>query len=477
MFFCVSVSFRRQVRPPSYIFHFGALTVQKKVSFVRRTSNAASAISVAMTLFMCTSTAGAGETPQAASGIVSAGVAARTPRPNLPDVWLKRGETQLFPLGWYDPPADDVDLQKLADAGINLVRCGDRASLDRAAKCGLQGWLSLSVQQGATPELRKQIESVVDHPALAVWEGPDEIVWGFTAYSGLQKTAGISKEDWFEQRPNAKAYAAKQAADILPKMREGIALIRSLDPRKRPFWMDEAVDSDLRYVRGYMNSIDTVGCNYYPVRKGEFDLRAVSAMTDRYRAVGRGKPVWNVLQAFSWHPMVPERGRRYPHFHESRFMAYTSIAHGARGIFYWGSFCIDDQKFRESLYALTSELATIQPFLTSSPMPSVHAEVIRDLFEPEGRGVRAVARKVGDDLLIILVNEDEHRHLAVDVRGLNDWNGRTFHEMYGTDEATVDQGDLAVRMKPFEVRLYCTSRSYETTHRNGREFISPEADK
>jgi hypothetical protein len=433
-------------------------------------------VSIAVATFVtCTTTAA--DALKVESSVVSERVAPQPPRPHLPDVWLKRGETQLFPLGWYDPPADDGDLQKLADAGINLVRCGDRTSLDRASKCGLLGWMPLSVQQGATPELRKQIESVVDHPALAVWEGPDEIVWGFTAYSGLKKTAGISKEDWYEQRPNATEYSAKQAAEILPKMREGIALIKSLDPQKRPFWMDEAVDSDLRYVRGYMNSIDTVGCNYYPVRKGEFDLRAVSAMTDRFRAVGRGKPVWNVLQAFSWHPMVPERGRRYPHFHESRFMAYTSIAHGARGIFYWGSFCIDDQKFRESLYALISELAAIQPFLTSAPMPAVHAEVIRDLFEPEGLGVRAVARQAGEELLVALVNEDEHRHLAVEVRGLDKWNGSTLYEMYGTDEATVDQGDLVVRMKPYEVRLYCTSRTFETTHRNGRDYLSPETEK
>jgi hypothetical protein len=451
--------------------------VKKELSFVTCILNAGLTIPVTVMFLMCLAAAGAGENQQITSSGGNREASAGTHHQNLPDVWLKRGETQLFPLGWYDPPGDDADLQKLADAGINLVRCGDRASLDRAAKYGLLGWIPLSVQQGATPELRKQIESVVDHPALAVWEGPDEIVWGFTAYSGLKKTAGISKEDWYEQRPNATDYSASQAADILPKMREGIALIRSLDPQKRPFWMDEAVDSDLRYVRGYLNSIDTIGCNYYPVRKGEFDLRAVSAMTDRYRAVGRGRPVWNVLQAFSWHPMVPERGRRYPHFHESRFMAYTSIAHGARGIFYWGSFCIDDQNFRESLYSLTSELAAIQHFLTSEPVSAVHAEVIRDLFEPEGRGVRAVARSIGDELLLILVNEDEHRHLAVDVHGLSDWNGRTLTELYGTDEASVDEGDFVVRMKPFEVRLYCTSRSFESARTIGRNFLSPIADE
>ena len=390
---------------------------------------------------------------------------------------LRRGEETQFPIGWYDIPNEDEELREMADAGINLIRCTDRAALDRVARCGLLGWMPLSVQQGATPELRQQILSVVDHPALAVWEGPDEMIWNFTAYSGLEKSTGIKKEDWYEQRTNAIAYAESQAATVLPNMRAGIALVKSLDPGKRPFWMNEAADSDLRYTRGYAGVVDAIGCDYYPVRTGEFDLRTIGKMVDRWHAVGRGKPVWMVLQAFSWHPMVPARGRRYPHFTESRFMAYASITHGGQGIFYWGSFNIDDPAFRKSMYAMTAELAALQPFLIAPSLPDVKADVILDLFEPPGRGVRAVARQAGDDLLVILVNEDEHRHLAIDVKGLAHCNGRTLYELYGPDEAVVDQGDIAVRMKPFEARLYCTSRRFESSRKAGREYVSPPPSK
>lgn len=394
-----------------------------------------------------------------------------------PATFLKRGDQTLFPLGWYDPPANESDWKELADAGFNLIRCPDRATLDRAAKVGFLGWMPLPVQQGATPELRKQIESVANHPALAVWEGPDEIVWTFTAYSGLAKTSGVTKDDWQEQRANARKHAAAQAEIILPKMREGIALVRSLDEKQRPFWMNEAGDSDLRYVRGYADVVDAVGCDYYPVRSSDFDLRTIGKMVDRWHAVGRGKPVWMVLQAFSWHRLVPERARRYPHFWESRWMAYATIAHGAQGILYWGSSHIDDPAFRTSLYALAAELSALQPFLTAPNLPEVQAHVVLDLFENPGRGVRTAARQVGDDLLVILVNEDDHRHLTVDVRGLTKWNGRKLSELYGTDETKVDQGDMAVRMKPFEVKLYCTSRRFESNRRTGREYVSPNPDK
>ena len=390
---------------------------------------------------------------------------------------LKRGKETLFPIGWYDLPANDADLREMAESGINLICCRDRSSLDRAERAGMLGWMPLSVQQGATPELRQQISSVVDHPALAVWEGPDEVIWTFTAYSGLEKTAGFKREVWYEQRPNALKYAESQAAVILPKMREGIELIRLLDSKRRPFWMNEAVDSDLRYVRGYTNVVDAVGCDYYPVRKGEIDLRTIGKSVDRWKAVGAGKPVWMVLQAFSWHPMVPERGRRYPHFHESRFMTYTSIAHGAEAVLYWGSFNIDDPAFRKSMYALTSELAALQPFLIEQPLPGIHANVILDLNEPPSVGVRTVARRAGEEVVVILVNEDGHRHLGVDVEGLSALNGRKLFELYGADEVTVDQGRIAVRMKPFEVKLYCTSRQFESSRRVGRDYLSPAESK
>jgi hypothetical protein len=393
--------------------------------------------------------------------------------PELP-LLLQRGSDSLFPIGFYELPADDAALKEMAEAGVNLIRCGNRSDLDRVHGVNALGWIPMSVQQGATDELRTQVVALIDHPALAVWEGPDEIIWNFTAYSGLLKSAGITKEDWYEQRPNAVAYAESQAAIILPKMREGIALIKSLDPQQRPFWMNEAADSDLRYTRGYVNSVQCLGCDYYPVRGNvEYDLRSIGQLVDRWAAVGRNKPVWMVLQAFSWHTMFPERGIRYPAFTESRYMAYSAITHGTQGILYWGSTEIQDPAFRQSIYAITSELAALQPFLTRQPMPHTRAVVVRDVFEPPGASVRIDVRQHGDDLLVILVNEDNHRHMGVDVQGLKLSDGRKLFELYGPDEVTVENEGFALRMRPLESRIYCTTRDFESQRVAGRQYVSP----
>ena len=174
---------------------------------------------------------------------------------------------------------------------INLIRCGNRDALDLAHEQGMMGWVPLSVQQGATPGLRKQIETLRNHPALAVWEGPDEIVWTFTAYSFLKERAGFTREDWNNQIPKAVNYAKKEGDKVITKMNEGIRLVRELDERNLPFWVNEAADSDVKYVRDYIDSIDITGCDYYAVRKAGTDLQSIGRLVDRWDAIGRGKPV------------------------------------------------------------------------------------------------------------------------------------------------------------------------------------------
>lgn len=381
-----------------------------------------------------------------------------------------------FPIGIYELPAEDAALKEMADAGINLVHCGNRDDLDRAQAVGMKGWLPMSVQQGATPALRKRIEEVADHPALGVWEGPDEIVWTFTAYSFLAKSAGFTREDWNNQTDKAVTYSEEKAAEIIPKMHEGIALIRELDPHNRPFWMNEAADSDLKFVRQYIDSCDIIGCDYYAVRSTGTDLQSVGRLVDRWDAIGRGRPVWMVLQGFSWHSAHGERTRLYPTFAQSRFMAYDSIVKGARAILYWGTNMIDEPEFRASLYALTSELSALEPFLVADDHADVRAAVVDDLFDKPGIGVRSQLLRHGTDYLLILVNEDPDRHLGVDVTGLEMLEGRELSELYGKEQATVRHGGIATRLQGYGVKLFATNAArYESSRKAGRKYVGQPA--
>ncbi len=400
------------------------------------------------------------------------------------DGFLTRNEQRLFPIGFYEHPAEDDALRDMAEAGVNLVRCGNTDTLDRAQAHGMMGWVPLGLQAGATPEFQEHIRTLAGHPALAVWEGPDEIVWGFTAYSGLWKQDQMAvfpnKGEWWMQTPLAIEYSEERAADIMPKMREAIEFIRSVDPHNRQIWINEARDSDLKFVRQYIDVVDITGCDDYPIRAESRPAIRVADATDRWRQVGKGRSVWMVLQGFTWSDLDDGDTdiTAFPTFAESRLMAYACITHGARGILYWGSsYMKSDGKeaFRKSLYALTSELAALQPFLTAPVEPYVTARLIddgrTDISAPVSmRGVSITARRTGRDWLIVLVNEDEQAYLGVEVDGLGALNGTEFVELYGEEKTTVSDGSFATRIRPFEVKLFATHRKWETDRREGREF-------
>jgi len=387
---------------------------------------------------------------------------------------MKDGE-KLFPIGFYELPKDDPALQAMAEAGVNLVHCHSREDLDRVQAVGMLGVMPLAFQQGATDAFRAKVASVADHPALAVWEGPDEVVWNFTAYSGLHRKLGVHKTsgEWWRQTPEAVAYAEQKAAEIIPNMRDAVALIRSLDQHDRPVWINEALESDVRYVRQYLDFVDITGCDIYPVNQNDRRVARTGSAVERWKQAGRGKPVWMVLQAFSWHELGDYYGAKqpaYPTFAESRFMAYDVIVHGARGILYWGSHYLKNDEVRQAIYALTSELAALQPLLAAPEAPGARLALVELPDEHPDPRVAMTARRAGDDWLIILVNEDNDSHMAVVVEGLDALEGRTLHLLYGDESQTIAHGELITRLQAQEVKVFATGRDWEAERREGRDY-------
>jgi len=389
---------------------------------------------------------------------------------------MKNGRV-VFPIGCYELPKEDAELRAMANAGFNLVHCGNVADLDRALAAGMMGWVSLPLQLGADNDaLRKAVEAVKDHPALAVWEGPDEVVWNFTAYSGLYRSGVYKKPDeWWQQTPFAVEHSEVEAKNILPKLREGCQMVQRMDRQKHPIWINEAAESDMKFIREYVDDIDITGCDIYPIHENNHLPASVGDYTGRYQRVGRGKPVWMVLQGFSWHEITPPKDERlvYPSFAETRLMAYGAIAHGAKGILYWGTEMVPkDSPFRQSLFALASELNTLQPFLTAKEQTNVRVALTESKGRPlEGsRGVRLLARRTGRDWLIVLANEDAHPHMGVELSGLAKLDGQTLELLYGSETATVKRGGFVTRLKPYEVKVFATSRSWESSRREGRDF-------
>lgn len=392
------------------------------------------------------------------------------------DGLLRHSGRVLFPIGSYELPKEDAALREMAAAGINLVRCHNRQDLDRAAAAGLLAWVPLPLDLGPDDaRLTGLIASVRDHPALAVWEGPDEIVWNFTAYSGLFRNGTYpTADEWWRQTPLAVEYAERRAAAILPKLRAAIEMLRRADPAGRPVWINEAARSDLKFIRQYLDNIEITGCDIYPIHASRREPLAVADYTQRYKRVGRNRPVWMVLQGFAWGELAGRaEAVTYPSFTETRLMAWLAITHGARGILYWGMDAAPPPAaFRQSLYAITSELAALQPFLTAPDASGVRVEVIdSENFGKLARGVSWLCRQVGDDWLVALINQDDQPHMGVVVSGVK--GAARLELLYGSEDVEVSQGEFITRLLPFQVKLFATGRKWEAARKAGREFAAP----
>ena len=409
----------------------------------------------------------------------------------LPDInaqgdgYIMKDGKRLFPFGSYYLPEEDAMLKEMVNAGFNLFQCHSKADLDRVQKAGAQGWVPIPLHEGDSPRLKELVNSVAGHPALAVWEGPDEIVWTFTAMSDLYRTKKVHKVpgEWFTLTPEALRYAKEQSAIIMPNIAKAVAYVRNVDPNNLQVWINEAGTSDMGYVWQYMDIIDIAGCDMYPVRtsltegsvKPRKQIQDIGKEAGRWTVTSQGKPVWMVLQAFSWHELgVLDAARwanrpvAYASFDESRYMAYDVIANGTNGVLYWEMRFLTSEPFRQSLYALAREFNALQPLLTTDPKP---IKITTHLPEQDANHrVAGTARQYGRDWMVALVNESDTTQHAAIVSGLDLLNGQQLVELYGEDEVTVKNGKFFVRLKPFEVKVYATSRKWEVADKKGRDY-------
>ncbi|WP_343701418.1 hypothetical protein [Chitinophaga sp.] len=401
------------------------------------------------------------------------------------DGFIYKNGQRTFVFGSYYLPAADDTLKEMTDAGFNLFSCRNKQELDRLQKRGVQGWMWVHLHKGITPELKKTVTENAGHPALALWSGPDELVWNFTAHSKLYRKEGIHSVPgaWKKLTPEALAYGRQQAASLLPKLQEAAAYVRSADRGNLQIWMNEAEASDMAYVGDYMNAIDIAGCDIYPIKTRlpagstapRKEIQIIGKATRKWTAISQQKPVWMVLQGFSWNELLavePENavGRpvAYPSFEESRFMAYDAIANGAAGILYWDMRYLTSDPFRQSLYGLAREFKALQPLLSTEPKA-----VTVTAWQPELSGdnrVAATARQYGRDWMVVIVNSADTSQLAAVVQDLHLLNGQQLVELYGTDEVQVKNGQFVTRLRPFQVKVFATGRKWETANKKGRDY-------
>jgi hypothetical protein len=381
---------------------------------------------------------------------------------------LVNGE-RFFPVGIYELPEGD-ELKEIADAGFNLAKASaDAGSLDRAASVGLKTWIPLGGNMDVRDEAGREklvaiVERFKDHPALLVWEGPDEPLWNVWystqgwMYGGQIKefrdrikamgedNAGSDADKLLREyraaldvadyasaeaasaklwkvlgeappRPDMLMSTAPERAKALADgLYAGYTAIGETDPA-HPVWLNHAPRNTISDLTYFNRAADIVGCDIYPVpyqTTGHSDLvnkrlSCVGDYTERMQAAAPGKAVWMVLQGFGWRDLRDEKpedktvGRR-PRYDETRFMAFDAIVHGADGILYWGTHYIDKPSpFWTDLKRVVGELAGLQDVLAARTL-DLHVE-LKPTLNSADRGVVAMAKRARGTTFIIAVNE------------------------------------------------------------------------
>ena len=388
-----------------------------------------------------------------------------------------------FIIGNYHNPQDLNELKRYAENGFNLVRCApDSDALDMVKDAGLYAWLNtgslidFSKDQNKRKEkLAELVNRFKDHPALAVWEVPDEALWNL-GYPKLEDLFyGLHGRQWSNERQDS---ILNVLSVTIPEKAQGIAegseQLRELDPL-HPIWMNHAPRNTLSQLRLFSKAADIVGCDIYPEKEGtnghsdiiDHSLTAVGGFTDIMQNSSPGKPIWMVLQAFSWELLrdpLPEHlnPEMFPTYKHSRVMAWDAILHGAKGILYWGSYKVSlNSLFWESILGVTKEIAALEPFLLGNELKEkIKIEPIQFTSSVKTR-VASTLRKHNNDYLLVVLQEDLSQ--AINVSGLDFLEGKMLFELTTDRSYLVKNGKIRVWFGK-EPHVLCTSKEYDVVH-------------
>jgi hypothetical protein len=385
-----------------------------------------------------------------------------------------------FIIGNYHNPQDLNELEIYAKNGFNLVRCApDTNALDMVKDAGLYAWLNTGgiIDFSKEPNKHKKkltelVNRFKDHPALAVWEVPDEALWNL-GYPKLEFLFYGSQ--WSQEQQDSILKVLSIEIPVIAKgIAEGCKHLRNLDPL-HPIWMNHAPRNTLSQLRLFSKSADIVGCDIYPEKEGmtghsdiiDHSLSAVGGYTDIMQNSAPGKPIWMVLQAFSWELLqtpLPEHlnPEMFPSYKHSRIMAWNAILHGAKGILYWGSYKVSSKSlFWDSILGVTKEIAALESFLVGNELKdSIKIEPIQFTSSITTR-VAATLRKHNDDYLLVVMQEDLGQ--ALNVSGLDFIEGKMLYELTTDRSYLVKNGRIRVWFGK-EPHVLCTSRKYDVVH-------------
>jgi len=247
---------------------------------------------------------------------------------------------------WAPPPAEDKVLAAYARDGYNLILVSHVKDLDVAAKHGLRAMLSnvelLNPATMENPAKRKQLDAFIkkvkNHPALESYYIVDEP--SAPAFPGLAKLVAFVRE----RDPAHLAYINLYPT-YAPEGRPALGVTAANAERAKIGYPknlqgvgrnDRRVLAYREYLKQYVEIVqpDLISYDHYHFMKTDGNQYFLNLALIRLAAVEAKKPFLNIIQANNF------LGKwRLPNAREMRFLVFTTMAYGGRGISYfthWG---------------------------------------------------------------------------------------------------------------------------------------------
>ena len=247
---------------------------------------------------------------------------------------------------WAPPPAEDKVLAAYAGEHYNLIWISRAEELDVAAKHRLRAMLTnVNLLHPATmedPAKRKHldefIKKVKDHPALEAYYITDEPSAG--SFPGLAKLVAYLRE----RDPAHFAYINLYPT-YAPEGKPALGVTAAKAERARIGYPKnlQGVGPDNRTVLAYREYLkqfveivkpDLISYDHYHFMKTDGDQYFLNLALIRLAAEEAKRPFLNIIQAGNF------LGKwRQPNAREMRFLVFTTMAYGGRGISYftyWG---------------------------------------------------------------------------------------------------------------------------------------------
>ncbi len=374
----------------------------------------------------------------------------------------------FFPVGLYCVE-DPRDFREIAQAGFNLVQAyrfegratatdeEAKAYLDAAQRAGLR--VLMGIQQEAVQNqdlaiIEQRVRALQGHPALFGWQLYDE--------------------------PENPAYGRGQPLppEHLLRAYHAIKRLDAIHPVTTA--PNAAIDDQYEYL----NAADTMLLQYSALPPGlyEYPWDSLEHLRDAHRSsfstlASKGKPFIFVVQAYNlandpdmW-PFVPNhppksRGR-YPTKEEMRFIAYSGIVHGAKGVIF------NCYRFKNADGSTADDISRRANPAQWAAVSSVSAELtsmVPILLAPSQERQRAGVTLRGDAQVEMLIKQHQGktylltanpspRPVRLQIQVARDrFPSPTITLLPQKQRIPLQDGSIDAHWSPYEVRIYEIAR-------------------